>query len=84
MQTNYLTPSGRKVLFTRNPSALVGWVEISPQRRLLSTKANFPATPNPSSRTLPRLPARRSLQLEHWPRPRRFVLDTRLSMLFVL
>lgn len=55
-----------------------------PQSADFSAKANFPAAPNPSPRALPRLPARRFLQLERWPRPRGFVLDTRLSPLFVL
>lgn len=55
-----------------------------PTARLFSAKVNFPAAPSPLSRVLPRLPARLELQLERWPRPRRFVLYTRLSQLFVL
>lgn len=55
-----------------------------PHRADFNAKANFPAAPSPSPLSLPQLPARLWLQLECWPRPRRFVLDSRLSSLFVL
>lgn len=45
-RTDDLAPAGGKIVFARNPSAFVGWVEISPQCRLLG-RGELSSRPQP-------------------------------------
>lgn len=78
-------PTGDRALrredrFNQKPTCPCGLGGNFPAAQTLLAKVNFPAAPSPGVLALPRLPARLELQLERWPRPRRFVLDTRSSL----
>lgn len=79
MQTDYLA-LWREDCFNQKTTCPCRLGGNFPTAQTLIAKVNFPAAPSPWLLFLPRLPARIELQLERWPRPRCFVLDTRSSL----